>query len=114
MIARIWHGWTTLENADVYEQLLREQIFPGIEAKGVDGFIGIQMMRSPVGGDEYMDLPPEEVEFVTTMWFSSWDAVKAFAGEDYEQAYVPDAARALLARFDETAKHYEVREDRLP
>jgi hypothetical protein len=47
---------------------------------------------------------------MTVMWFDSLDAVKRFAGEDYETAYVPDAARALLARFDHQSRHYEVRE----
>lgn len=30
---RIWHGWTTPENADAYQQLLHDEVFPGIEAK---------------------------------------------------------------------------------
>jgi hypothetical protein len=40
------------------------------------------------------------VEFVTIMWFDSMEAVRAFAGEDYEVAVVPAKARALLSRFD--------------
>ncbi len=42
------------------------------------------------------------------MWFDSLDAVRAFAGEDYEAAVVPPAARALLLRFDPRSAHYEV------
>jgi hypothetical protein len=38
--------------------------------------------------------------------------VKAFTGEDYEAAYVPDAARKVLKRFDARSQHYEVRESR--
>ena len=53
-----------------------------------------------------------EVEFITIMWFSSLAAVKDFAGDRYEQAVVPPAARALLARFDECSQHYEIREVR--
>jgi heme-degrading monooxygenase HmoA len=101
MIARVWHGWTTLDNADSYETLLREEIFPGIAAKGVAGYLGIELHRR--------ELSDGEVEFVTTMWFESLDDVRAFAGEDYETAYVPDAARAVLNRFDPTSAHYEVR-----
>jgi hypothetical protein len=52
----------------------------------------------------------EEVEFVTIMWFDSWDAVRQFAGEGYERAYVPPAAREVLARFDEHSQHYEIKE----
>jgi len=48
------------------------------------------------------------------MWFDSLDAVRAFAGEDHETAYVPAAARALLSRFDVRSTHYEVRAERHP
>ncbi len=102
MIGRIWHGWTTLENANRYERLLKEEIFAGIAGRDVPGYKGIQLFRRPSDDGE--------VEFVTIMRFDSWDAVKRFAGEDYEQAYVPPAAREVLARFDERSQHYEIRE----
>lgn len=103
MIGRVWHGWTTLENAAMYERLLKDEVFEGIEAKGVAGYEGIQLFRRPVGS---------EVEFMTIMWFDTIDAVRAFAGDDYEEAYVPAAARAVLKRFDERSQHYEVAERR--
>jgi heme-degrading monooxygenase HmoA len=102
MIARIWHGWTLCENANDYETLLREEIFPEIASKEVPGYLGIQMLRRSVEDDEE--------EFITIMWFDSWDAVKDFAGVDYELAYVPAKARLLLVRFDERSRHYEVKE----
>jgi hypothetical protein len=43
------------------------------------------------------------------MWFDSLDAVREFAGEDYERAVVPPAPWALLSRFDERSVHFEVR-----
>jgi hypothetical protein len=46
---------------------------------------------------------------MTVMWFTSLEAVKAFAGEDHEMAYVPASARAVLTRFDDRSRHYEVR-----
>ena len=101
MIARLWHGWTTPENADVYENLLKTEIFHGIAAKGVKGYRGIRLLRRTSGN---------EIEFITLMEFDSWEAVKQFAGEDYERAYVPPRAREVLARFDERSQHYEVRE----
>lgn len=106
MIARLWRGWTAPEDADAYERLLNEEIFPGIEAKGVEGYHGIQLLRRTIESDE--------VEFRTVMWFDSLDDVRAFAGEDYETAYVPASARAVLARFDARAIHYEVRAERHP
>lgn len=102
MIGRIWHGWTTAENADAYESLLRHEIFQGIEDRRIAGYQGIQLFRRSLGA---------EVEFVTLMWFDSLDAVRAFAGDDYEVAVVPPKARALLARFDERSQHYEIRID---
>jgi len=102
MIARIWHGWTAPEKADTYEKLLKEEIFPGISAKMVPGYRGIRLLRR--SGEH------NEVEFVTIMWFDSWQAVKQFAGEDHEQAVVPPKARAVLSRFDQRSQHYEVRE----
>ena len=100
MIIRFWRGWTTRADADRYEKLLREEVFPGIFARRVAGFEGIQLMRREVG---------EEVEFMTAMRFRSLDAVREFAGADYEAAYVPAAARALLARFEPRAGHYVLR-----
>jgi hypothetical protein len=43
------------------------------------------------------------------MWFDSLDAVRTFAGEEYEVAVVPPAARAVLSHFDPRSAHYEVR-----
>ena len=103
MIARIWHGWTTPENADPYERLLKGEIFTGIEGRRIPGFREIQLLRRSLG---------DEVEFVTVMWFDSLEAVRAFAGDDHEQAVVPMTARALLARFDERSQHYQVEERR--
>lgn len=102
MIGRIWRGWTRPENAGKYETLLREEIFPGIAAKNVAGYREIQLFRRPADDGT--------VEFITIMWFDSWEAVKRFAGEDYETAYVPATAREVLVRFDERSTHYEVRE----
>ncbi len=103
MIGRIWHGYTTPGNADVYENLLKEEIFTGIEDRQIPGFREIQLFRRDAGG---------ETEFVTIMWFDSIEAVRLFAGEDYEAAVVPPRARAILSRFDACSQHYEVRERR--
>jgi heme-degrading monooxygenase HmoA len=104
MIARLWHGWTTPENADAYEDLLKEQIFPGILERRIAGLQKIELLRRDAAGDE--------VEFITLMYFSSLDAIRAFAGEDFQVAVVPPAARAVLSRFDARSLHYEVREQR--
>jgi antibiotic biosynthesis monooxygenase (ABM) superfamily enzyme len=96
MISRVWHGWTRPENADAYEALLRDKIFPWIER--VEGYRGGYVLRRDVG---------DEVEFVTLTRFDSLDVVKAFAGEDYEAAVVLPEADALLSHYDARSAHYE-------
>jgi len=99
MISRIWHGWTTRENAEAYENLLRSEIFTGIANRSIQGYRGIHLLRRDAA---------EEVEFITIMWFDSVEDVIAFAGEDYEAAVVPPKARQVLSRFDPRSAHYEV------
>ena len=102
MISRIWHGWTSKGNADAYESLLREEIFVGIKNRRIHGFKDIQLLRREL---------PNEVEFVTIMRFDSLNAVREFAGEDYEACVVPPTARAVLSRFDLRSQHYDIRID---
>ncbi|MET0741426.1 MAG: antibiotic biosynthesis monooxygenase [Candidatus Nanopelagicales bacterium] len=99
MICRLWHGWTTRENADAYEAVVRGEVIPGIEARGIAGFRHIDLMRTDHG---------DEVEFVTLMWFDDLDSIKAFTGEDYAVSHVPVAAQAVLARYDHRSEHYTV------
>jgi antibiotic biosynthesis monooxygenase (ABM) superfamily enzyme len=99
LIIRIWHGWTTPAKADAYEALLKAEIFMGIQQRQIPGYRGIQLLRRNLA---------TEIEFVTIMRFDSIDAVRVFAGEDYEIAVVPEKARALLSRFDARSQHYEV------
>ena len=99
MICRLWRGWTTLENADAYERIVRGEVIPGIEARGIPGFRHIDLMRREIG---------EEVEFQTLMWFEGMDSIKAFMGENYAVSHVPAAAQTVLKRFDERAAHVEV------
>ena len=99
MISRIWHGWTIKANANAYELLLRTEIFEGIAGRSIKGYRGIHLLRRDV---------PEGVEFITSMWFDSLDAVREFAGDDYEAAVVPPSARKVLSRFDQRSAHYDV------
>ena len=99
MISHIWHGWTTPQNADKYEALLKEEIFVGIHDRHIRGFKSIQLLRREMS---------HEVEFITIMAFESLDAVREFAGEDYEVAVVPAKAKEILLRFDGRSQHYEV------
>jgi len=98
-ICRQWRGWTTPENADAYDRVVRGDVIPGIEARAIPGFRHIDLMRRDLG---------DEVEFQTLMWFDSLDAIIAFMGEDYAVSHILPAARAVLKRLDERAAHFEV------
>jgi heme-degrading monooxygenase HmoA len=99
MIARIWRGWTTPEQADAYQQVVTTQVLPEIANRNLDGYHGTYLLRREIEG---------EVEFSTIMLFDSIDNIRAFTGEDYAVAHVPAAARAVLSRFDERSAHFEV------
>ena len=98
MVTRIWHGWTTDDNAAAYQSLLETEILPGIASRNINGYRGAHLLRRDLDG---------EVEFVTILWFESLEAVRDFAGENYNVAVVPPKARALLLRFDERSSHYQ-------
>jgi heme-degrading monooxygenase HmoA len=99
MISRIWHGYTTFENADTYENLLKEEIFVGIKNREMKGFKDIQLLKRNL---------VNEVEFITIMWFDSIESIIEFAGEEYEKAVVPEKAQNILKRYDNRSQHYEV------
>lgn len=103
-VKRIWHGWTTPENADQYQELLHKEIFPGIEAKEIPGYHCVELFRKDLG---------DEVEFVTIMTFDSLKDVMEFQGKDYEKCYVPEPAQKILKRWDKLASHYESIEKRV-
>jgi hypothetical protein len=102
-VKRIWHGWTTPENADTYQELLHREIFPGIESKDIEGYRCVELLRRNL---------KEEVEFVTIMTFDSLESVIHFQGKDYEKSYIPASARKVLKRWDKTASHFEAIEKR--
>jgi len=99
MICRLWRGWTTPEDADSYERIVRTEVIPEIEARKIPGLRNVDLMKRDLGG---------EIEFQTLMWFDSLDAVKAFMGDDYTVSHVPAEARAVLNSFDDRAAHFEV------
>lgn len=98
MILRIWHGWTTPDNADSYQQFLDTTIAPAIIARQIPGLRSVDILRRDDGRPE--------TEFVTIMTFDDWTAVEDFAGPTKSASVVPASARKLLARYDERSQHY--------
>src|SRR5262249_29896022 len=97
MIARVWHGRTKPEHADAYESHLKPELLPRLSLK--QGFRGSYLLRRSVG---------DEVEFITIMLWDPLGDGRAIAGEDYEQAVIPEDRPPLLTRYDARAAHYEV------
>ena len=96
MITRIWRGWTAVGSAEAYELYLLEELFPSMTR--IKGFLGAEVLRRADG---------DEVAFVTLTRFSSFEAIRAFAGEDYERPVLGSRALSLLTRGDELAQHFE-------
>jgi len=97
MIARIWRGAVRSVDADAYGQYIRDTGLTGYAE--TPGNAGAWLLRREVG---------DNTEFVTFTLWDSLDAVRGFAGEDYETAvYYPEDDRFLIER-DEKCAHYEV------
>lgn len=103
-VARIWHGWTTVDNADAYQAVVEGEVLPAILERSIPGLISAHVLRAE-------DIIDDEVEFTTIIWFAGLDSVKNFIGEDYRLAHVPENARAVLKRFDPEAKHFHLLRD---
>ena len=97
MIARIWRGWAAAGRAADYQRHYETEVREHLTAVG--GFRGAQLLRMDDGG---------EVVFTSITWFTDLDAVRGFAGDDYERAVVEDTAQAALSRWDERVSHHEV------
>jgi len=100
MIARIWHGWTSRENAEKYEKLLREEVLLEIAKRSIPGYNGAEIFIREAEDDE--------TEFITLLRFETLEAVKIFAGKDYETQVTPPQCKKLLKRHSEKSRHYRI------
>jgi heme-degrading monooxygenase HmoA len=97
VIARIWRGWTRAEDAEAYVAYIEATGLK--EYRGTPGNQGAWMLRRIEG---------DRCEFVTLSFWDSLDAVRAFAGDDPEQAvFYPEDDRFLVER-DLTVTHFEI------
>src|SRR5258706_3220026 len=100
MIARIWHGRTSRENAEEYERLLREEVLLEIAKRSIPGYKGAEIFIREAESDE--------VEFITLLRFETLDGVKTFAGKDYETPVIPPESKKLLKHHSEKSRHYRI------
>ena len=97
MIARIWHGKTSIGNYEAYTEFLKQVAIPDYQK--TEGFRGLTFLRNIQNGEGHFDL--------ITFW-ENLAVIKNFAGEDFEKAkYYPEDDKFLLA-FEEKVQHYEV------
>lgn len=97
MIARLWHGVVPEEKGDAYLEYLHRTGVPDYRA--TPGNRGVQVLRRAEGGRTHF--------LLVTLW-ESWDAIRAFAGDDPERArYYPEDAEYLL-EMEPRVTHYEV------
>jgi antibiotic biosynthesis monooxygenase (ABM) superfamily enzyme len=82
----------------VYENMLRNEIFPSIAARNISGYRGAELFIREDG---------DEVEFVTLLRFDSMEGVREFAGADESKPVIFPKAEALIARMEQ-AQHYRV------
>jgi heme-degrading monooxygenase HmoA len=97
VIARVWRGWAPLATADDYQRHYESEVSEHLRA--VRGFRGARLLRREDG---------QEVMFTSITFFTSLDAIREFAGDDYGQAVVEEAARQALSRWDKQVAHHEV------
>ena len=97
MIGRVWRGHADEDKAGVYEAHFQTEVLQELEH--VAGFRGAYLLRHDSA---------DGVEFVTLTLFDSLDAVRGFAGEEYETAVVAPAAQAALRDYDRTVRHYTI------
>jgi heme-degrading monooxygenase HmoA len=97
MIGRMWRGRTDADHADGYEAVFRGVVLP--ELRDVAGCRGAYLLRRD---------DADGAEFVSLTLFDSLDAVRAFAGEQYEAAVISDEAAAVLRDYDTTARHFTI------
>jgi heme-degrading monooxygenase HmoA len=97
MIARIWKARATLERAAEYAAYFQSTVVPDLNA--IHGFEGSTLLRRMSG---------DRVEVTVITWWTSLDAIRAFAGEAVETAVVHDSAARMLLDFDKDVTHHDV------
>lgn len=97
MIARLWHGAVEAARADDYMRYLEKTGLPDYRA--TPGNRGVYALRRTEARVEHF--------LLVSLW-ESWEAIRAFAGEDLDRArYYPEDA-GFLRELEPTVTHYEV------
>ena len=99
MIVRMWRGQAKAANADAYERFVTTKVFAELPA--IAGHRGAYLLKRPIENGN-------EVEFIAVTLWESLAAIRGFAGDDIDRAVIEPDARAVLSRFDEVVRHFEL------
>jgi heme-degrading monooxygenase HmoA len=97
MIARLWSARLPAVQLPAYRRHIEQRVLPVL--KGIEGYMGAELLQRPDG---------DAIEVIVVTWWTSLDAIRAFAGDDLEQAVVAEEVRPLLSAWDRRVRHYEV------
>jgi heme-degrading monooxygenase HmoA len=97
MIARFWSARLSAVHLPTYRRHIEQRVLPVL--KGIEGYMGAELLQRPDG---------DAIEVIVVTWWRSLDAIRAFAGDDLEQAVVAEEVRPLLSAWDRRVRHYEV------
>jgi heme-degrading monooxygenase HmoA len=97
LIARIWHGVTPAARADEYTAYLRQT--GERECRATPGNRGVYILRR---------VRNDRAEFTFLSLWESLDAIRRFAGEDYEKAHYYPEDRNFLLELEPFVEHYDV------
>ena len=96
MIARIWHGRTKTNDAEVYRQYVMDT-----------GIVGYRSIKGNLGAQIWQQQEGDITHICTISWWKDYESIKAFAGDDYEKAKYYDEDKKYLLEFEPKVQHYE-------
>ena len=97
MLARMWHGKTSLAHYEIYSKFLRSKAIP--DYQGTPGFVKLMFLRNVVNGEGHFTL--------ITVW-KNMEVIKNFAGNDINKAKYYDEDQEFLLEFEDYVQHFEV------
>jgi hypothetical protein len=97
-VVRVWKGYGTAEGVDRYcREHFSKTVLPQLQA--LSGFIDANVLVRSVG---------DATEVVVATTWDSFDAVREFAGNQYERAVVEPIVHDLLECFDDHVAHFSL------
>jgi len=97
MVARLWHGRVPSTKAVAYREFLHARAIP--DYRSVPGNVSVHVLERVEGGITH---------FVTLTFWTSRDAIRAFAGDDLDVAKYYPEDREFLLEHEPRVVHYDV------